>query len=439
MSWTREQDAEWRVAVDVLGDDPTQNGHRPKLAASSWAPLELGPIVAGIQAGEIVGPVPHLMARSDGVCLLYPGEVHSLAGEPESGKGWITLATAVAVIATAAGVLYLDFEDAPASIVTRLLALGATPDAILAHFTYVRPADPFTADAFSALLAPHTYALVVIDGVSEAYSLLGLDPDKNPDAARFLAALPRPFAARGSAVLEVDHVAKSKETRGRYAIGAQHKLAGIAAGYSTDVVKVPSRTDAGLVKLKVEKDRHGHVRGHSHGGVIALVHIAPELDGERVTVTLDPPETSISDTGEFRPTVLMTRVAELITSEPGASRNVIRSTVTGRGEWIDKALALLVAEGYIERRKEGQTYAHYTLRDYENEPGPTESQPSPGNSAGNRVPGSPPLKGPGPGTHQRRKRQPSPRTHHMRTLIPQRLADLWRSRCPNAARGGPQR
>ncbi len=376
--------------------DSRNNGHRehePNL--SSWHPLNLAPVVAGLQAGEIVGPVPKLMTRTDGVRLLYPGEVQSLAGEPESGKGWITLATATLVIASGAGVLYLDFEDSPASIVERLLTLGAAPDAILEHFAYARPTEPFTSAAFDSLLNGRSYALAIIDGVSDAYALLGLDPYNNPDAAKFLAALPRPLAARGAAVLEVDHVVKAKEARGRYALGAQHKLAGIAAAYSTDVINTPSRANAGLIKLKVEKDRHGHVRGHAQAGVIALVHITPADDGERVTVTLDPPD-SDSAGGEFRPTLLMTRVSEFVNNQPGASRNTIRRSVAGRGEWVDKALSLLINEGYISRRKEGQTYAHYTLHHYQNQPGPTESQPSPGNSGTHRVPGSPPLRDPVP-------------------------------------------
>jgi hypothetical protein len=390
--WTADEEAAFRAAVD-----PSSNGHRKTgLTTTTWMPLDLAPIVAGIQAGEIVGPVPELMARTDGIRLLYPGEVHSLAGEPESGKGWITLAAVAHPIASGADVLYLDFEDAPASIIGRLLALGAAPEAILEHFTYVRPTDPFAADHFHALIGSRAYVIGVIDGVSEAYALLGLDPSDNLDVARFLATIPRPIAEHGAAVLELDHVPKSKDARGRYALGAQHKLAGIAVAYSTDIIKPPSRTDAGLIKLRIEKDRHGHVRGHAQGGVIALVHITPADDGQRVTVTLEPPDRAENEAGEFRPTLLMSRVSEYVNDEPGASRNTIQRSVSGRGEWIDKALHLLISEGYIDRRKEGQTYAHYSLRDFTPQPGPTESQPSPGNSRGNRVPGSPPLRDPDP-------------------------------------------
>ena len=47
----------------------------------------------------------------------------------------------------------------------------------------------------------------------------------------------RPIAAAGAAVVLIDHVAKDKEKRGRYAIGAQHKLAGVAVAYGIEVLR----------------------------------------------------------------------------------------------------------------------------------------------------------------------------------------------------------
>jgi len=397
-AWTAEENAAFRATADSRSGQPDNAPPQPTLPTTTWWPVNLAPIVAGLQAGEIVGPVPELMVRSDGPCLLYPGEIHSLAGEPETGKGWIALATTATVITNGGHVLYLDCEDAPASIVSRLLALGAPADAILSRFTYVRPSDPFTAATLDALLARHSYELAVIDGLSEAYNLLGLDPYSNVDAAKFLAALARPIADAGAAVLLIDHVIKAKEARGRYALGAQHKLAGIAVAYSTHAIHSPSRTSAGLIRLNVEKDRHGHVRSHAQAGVIALAHITPQNDGDQVTVTLEPPDVSVTDSGEFRPTVLMGRVWTHVNNEPGASRNAIKRAVTGRSEWVDKAITLLITEGYIDRRKESQTHTHYTLRDYQDQPSPTDSQPSPGPGSSNRVPGSPPLRDPDSGT-----------------------------------------
>ena len=260
-------------------------------------------------------------------------------------------------------VLYLDFEDTPASIVGRLLALGTDPETIVARLDYLRPCDPFEPEALNTLLNVREYRLAVLDGVTEAYALLGLDPWT--DAARFLAALPRPIAERGAAVVEVDHVVKSKESRGRWPIGGQHKLAGVAAAFSSEVIRQPSRTDAGLVKLTVQKDRHGHVRSHAEGSTIALVHIVPENGGERVSVLLEPPDATAAEDGTFRPTVLMARVASYVEDKPGASLNDIRRGVKGKGEHKDLALRLLVAEGWLERRSEGRAHRHYSVHPFD--------------------------------------------------------------------------
>jgi len=347
--WTEQERAEW--------DAEMANGRQ---AASSWEPVKLGPIIAGIEAGEIVGPAPRLMVRTDGPCLLYPGEIHSLAGEPESCKGWVTLAAAAQII-PAEAVLYLDFEDTPASIVTRLLALGASAEAIVQRFVYVRPSDPFTPDALWALLDARAYALAVIDGVSEAYSLLGLDVASTPDAVTFLAAAP-PARRAGAAVLELDHVAKAKDTRGRYALGAQHKLAGIAAAYSAEVVKPPSRTAAGMVKIKVEKDRYGHVRSHAQGGVIAIAHVTPADGGEQVSVSLKPPDAI--EPGGFRPTSYMERVSLVIEAQPGLSKRAVRESVHGKAATVDLALERLIGERYVDARQDGQAIRHHSLRPF---------------------------------------------------------------------------
>ena len=365
---------------------------------TSWSAIDLKAVVVAIQAGKVVGPVPTLVSRTDGVPLFYRGEVHSISGEPESCKGWIILNGAKSVLELGGHVLYLDFEDGAPSIVIRLLALGVSPETIIQRFTYVRPVDPFNPEAFHDMAKARDYELAAVDGLTEAYGLLGLDVLSNDDAAKFLSAIPRPIADHGAAVVLMDHVGRNKETRGRYALGAQHKLAGVSAAYSTDVIKPLSRTNEGLIKLKVDKDRHGHVRGHAEAGQIALVHITPEDNGQRVTVSLEPPEVSTSADGEFRPTNLMEKVSRYIESEPGANRNSIKTGVQGKTDYKDLALNILVSEGYVERRSHGQAHQHYSARAYrentDRSPGP---QPVPNRSPGpagtNRSPGPPPYKG----------------------------------------------
>jgi hypothetical protein len=64
---------------------------RPPLGGSdvpsSWAPIDLAPILAG----RAVVTQPTMLYRSDGACLLYDGKDHAIYGEPESCKGWLAL------------------------------------------------------------------------------------------------------------------------------------------------------------------------------------------------------------------------------------------------------------------------------------------------------------------------------------------------------------
>lgn len=350
------------AALGIRVKDFSDTGfERSSSSSNSWAPVDLELIVAGVLAGEIVGPVPTLLARTDGRFLLYPGEVHSLSGEPETCKGWIALSAAAVVMSAGGNVLYYDFEDSVQSIIVRLIALGADPAVLLKRFTYIRPADPFSDVELRAVLDARRYAFAVIDGLTEAYSLLGLGMT-NEDAAKFLARLPRPIADRGTAVLEIDHVVKDKDQQGRWSIGPQHKLAGIAVGYTTQVLKAPSRQRAGKVKLKLAKDRHGHVGPR---GDIALVEITPEDDGQRVRVVLNPPDGKLGATDDWEPTELMERTSNVIKDTPGLSKTEVRRRVGGNQKYGFLALKLLIDGDYVEVRHQGrQKQLHYHVRPY---------------------------------------------------------------------------
>jgi hypothetical protein len=72
-------------------------------------------------------------------------------------------------------------------------------------------------------------------------------------------------APSSPAVVSIDHVPKSSEQRGRYALGSQHKIAGLTGGaYVFEVRRRLSRATVepvtAVVEVKVSKDRPGHVR-----------------------------------------------------------------------------------------------------------------------------------------------------------------------------------
>lgn len=354
-------DEEW-IRFRLAVADDAAFGDLPQAAPpTSWAPRDLGPVLDGKQIDQS----PALLARGDGVRLLYRGKLHDLSGEPESCKGWLALHAAAECLKAGGRVAYFDFEDSEATAVERLLALGVERDTIRTVFAYVRPDEPLGApQARSDLEATLSLApeLVVVDGVTEALALHGLDLEKNSDVAKWLELLPRPLARTGAAVALLDHVTKDREARGRYAIGAQHKLAGVDVAYRLAVVEPFGRGKEGLVRLTVAKDRPGHVRQHATAGRIADVRLRSHGDGS-VTVALEPPDSAPA----FRPTVLMERLSRAVEQQPGATKSQLRSAVTGRSDAKDVALQLLVADAFVRVEREGQAHCHYSVRPYRDE------------------------------------------------------------------------
>src|SRR5829696_7704081 len=156
--------------------------------------------------------------------------------------GWQGLGGAVAAaerVRAGEHVIYVDFEDTASTVAGRVLALGLDEEAIAKRFHYIQPSEPLAdagwSDLQRALTAEPT--LAVIDGVTEALVLHGLELKDNSDVAKWLALLPRKLTTAGIAVIQVDHVGRDRETRGPYALGAQHKQAGIDAHYSFDVAR----------------------------------------------------------------------------------------------------------------------------------------------------------------------------------------------------------
>jgi hypothetical protein len=159
--------------------------------------------------------------------------------------------------------VFVDFEDSAFAVLTRLRDLGVDDELIASRFHYVRPTEPLTDEAWLDLapILGKAPALAVLDGVSEAMVLHGLELERNTDVAQFIAMLPRRLAGCGAATVWLDHVAKAKETRGRFALGAQHKLAGLdGAAYVFEPLRPFGRGIDGASTITVSKDRSGFVR-----------------------------------------------------------------------------------------------------------------------------------------------------------------------------------
>jgi len=329
-------------------DEAERSEHR------SWRPVDL----AAVLDGTYSAPRPTVGRRDDGAGLFYPAKVHTVASETEAGKSWFALSTAVDEMRAGNHVLYIDFEDNEGGIVSRLLALQVTADVIRERFHYLAPADPLGTGAnlgdLQEIVDELAPTLAVVDGITEAMVLHGLNPLDNKDVAAFGRILPRRIAALGPAALGPavvcnDHVTKDREGRGRYAIGAAHKLNGLdGAAYVLD-----NRTPFGIgltgrSTIRIAKDRPGQLRRrglpsaggmHWYGDLVLDSH-----DEGFAEVSIVAPTERSED---FRPTVLMERIAKALEQHGPLSARKVETVVTGKSTNIRQALTFLQLDGHV--------------------------------------------------------------------------------------------
>jgi len=317
---------------------------------SGWAPVDLTDVLAGTWEP----PEPTIGRRDDGVGMFYAGRQHTIASESEAGKTWLLLAAALVELNAGNAVVYVDFEDDEGGIVGRLLTLGAERAIVRDRFAYVRPEhgiDVVGKAALEQVLGDLRPTLAILDGVTEAMVMHGLDPLSNADVAMFGRRLPGWLASHGPAVVSADHVPKSTENRGRYALGAGHKLAGLNGAAYTLTSRQPFGVGiTGRSTLLITKDRPGQLRRHalpSGEGAHWFADLVLNSHGN------DFAEASINaparrDDVRFRPTVLMQRVSEAITfAGTPLSGKGVEDRVKGRAADIRTALAALVDENFV--------------------------------------------------------------------------------------------
>jgi hypothetical protein len=278
------------VELNSLPNLPTHSPSLVTLRDENEEPTTSSWIPEFINADNIFDePEPSILRRADGHCIFYAGKINALFGESESGKTWIALEAVRQELEKNNTVFYLDFEDSVRGIYNRLNTLGAD----LRHFKtflYSNPSEPLTQGAREALLTridEFKPSLIVVDGVNAAMNVMGLDLEKNKDATSFSQEVLRPMRLHNAAIITIDHVTKSKDNRGNYAIGAQAKRADIdGCAVAVEVEIAFGRGIDGALALKVTKDRPGFVRAICQEGKnLGVANIkALELGGIKITL-----------------------------------------------------------------------------------------------------------------------------------------------------------
>jgi AAA domain len=337
----------------------TQAGAQPDDDESTWAPVDLGPALRGEQTAD----PPAILPRTDDICLLYAGKVHSIYGEPESGKTWLALLGTASELLAGHCVAYIDFEDDAATAVERLRALGVPGEAIEDRLIYIRPDERLDQAGWAELadaLDVEDLTFVVFDGMTEALALENVDIIDNTRVAKWIVEVPKRIARETRAtVVLIDHVTKDGDSRGP--IGAQHKLAGITAAYLVKRAKPFGRGLNGSSRIKIEKDRPGHVRRHATKDEIAELKFKSDLATGAVTMELKPGS-------EFLYTDKMEAVSVFLEDQAPEPMNEtkILDRVGGKEQIVKSACRALADRGYIriDPQGVGKPTLHYLIEPY---------------------------------------------------------------------------
>jgi hypothetical protein len=349
-------------------EEAEQHQHRTR---SSWVPQDIKAALEGD------GPPPAtFLSRTDGISLIYPGRIHWIQGESESLKSWLLLLGVAQALIAGFNVVWIDFEDDAIGVGGRLKNLGVPVNVLLdpMRFAYVQPTDalydhkanralPGSID-LAELLAGNEWHLVGIDGVTEAMTVEGLSLLDNADIATWLRVLPKYITSlTGAAVAAIDHVTKSKETQGRFAIGGQHKLAGTTgATYKVTTITNLSRAVhdpiVGQSLVTIQKDRPGWVRPHQQGDDkrIAILEITSYPDGGVAGRLLPPDQATI-----MPPWQLCEKILHHLRTYDGETKNNLIDAVGGHSGTVREAIRYLIEEAQppmVSVVKVGQSHRH---------------------------------------------------------------------------------
>jgi hypothetical protein len=323
---------------------------------------------------------PTILRRTDGHALFYAGKVNGIFGDPECGKTWIAQAAGLEALYNGGTFAIIDVDhNGPVATAGRLSLLGAHVGHLAdpTRFRYYQPDDPDELRAAIDDVVRHAPTVVLIDSIGEAIPMLGAntnDGDEITNAMRFLCTRP---ADTGSCVITIDHLPKNTEARSTgYAIGSIAKKRMIRGAYIRAEARLqPAPGQKGLITLRIEKDTAGELRRHSGGGYAGTFTLDSRYPGDQlpdqpqghgsVTWSLGRDEAPKNTDGTFRPTQLMEKISRFVEENDLCTGRDVAEGVKGKGEYVHKALKLLIHEGFITAMPgKGRSILHHSAALY---------------------------------------------------------------------------
>ena len=367
-------------------------GRMHLLPPTGWAPIDLAPYLSDQRPKP---PEPTMLQRADGINLLYDQKLHWISGEPEGMKSWLAQIAVADAIMRNLVAFYIDFEADAASVIDRLLALGGTAEAICNYLSYHRPEVGVgkhtgnTSDLLLAAAQARAPAISVIDGVQASMGLDGFDSNSARDFYRWWGSFGRQLLKLTTGpTVAVDHVVKLAENRKQYAAGTGQKQAVVDVHFGTEVIEPFGVGLKGRTAIALQKDRPGMLQAQAgqrvegRAPLAVLVMQSNEETGD-ISFSLEPHAERVV----FRPTVYMERVSRFveITGDSGIaqSKTAIEKGVSGKAEYIRKAIDALVSERYL-RMVPGSpvagkpTAAYISVKEYREEGDPLKAVPATG-------------------------------------------------------------
>lgn len=295
-------------------------------------------------------PPPELLCGD----LLYRGGLHSISGPPDSGKTTVALWWLLHVTRQGLPVMFLDEEGGAELVAEKLAALGATEgDAAMISY-YPFPARTWTsADVreLRRLVDEVKPAVVLWDSAAAFLSRAGFDENAAADVTKFWAQVLTPIAREhDAAVVVIDHDTKDTTVASRYARGSGAKLAACDVAFKVEIVQPFTRTQNGVMRMKVTKDR----RGWLHRSWAVGIDIG---DGMRVRIA-ETEENSDGQGTEQPLTKADQKVQEALTADPSTIPQITDRIAAQHGhgltrQTVSESLNKLLRRGVADRLDQG--------------------------------------------------------------------------------------